>query len=161
LKGVDRQTAVILESIFGGICALFMILWLIYAVVPAFTAIINEADIGTAFISMFWNIYFIWMLIFLIPASIFNEIKKNIDKRPIQKVVYVPQQQQQQQQQQVIQVNVPPPPPPVQYYATTPSPPPQPRPPSIPPTDTVFCIACGSPNRKDARFCKVCGATID
>jgi len=160
---VDRQTAVILEGIFGGICALFLILWLIYAVVPVFTAIIGGADVGTAFISMFCNVYFIWMIVFLIPASIFNEIKKNIDKRPIQvqPILLGPQQQQQQQQQQVIQVNVPPPPPPVQYYATASSPPPQSRPPSIPPTDTVFCIACGSQNRKDARFCKFCGAIIE
>ena len=64
--------------------------------------------------------------------------------------------QQQQQQQQVITVNIPP----VQY-SSTPSAAPQPRPPSIPSADTLFCCACGSPNRKDALFCKVCGATIE
>jgi len=65
----------------------------------------------------------------------------------------------QQQQQQVIQVNVTPPV--VQYDTTASSADMQPRPPSIPQTDTIFCIHCGTSNSKIARFCKVCGATIE
>ena len=158
---MDRQTAVILEGIFGGITALFLILWLCLAAVPAFSAIIDGADPITVLLPLLWNIYFIWMIIFAIPASIFSNIKKGIDERAVQnvKTVFIPKLQQ--QQQQVIQVNIPPPPPPAQYYATAAPPPPQPRPPSIPPTGTVFCIACGSQNVKFAKFCKVCGASIE
>jgi hypothetical protein len=153
---MDRQTAVILEGIFGGVCALFAILWLILGGIPAFTMLIETADVGTFLFSVFWNIYFFWFLLFAIPASIFGNIKKNIDARPtqIRQVMVQPQQQQ-----QVIQVNVPPP---LQYTAIpTSPPPPQPRPPTIPPTDTIFCIHCGSQNVKVAKFCKVCGATIE
>ena len=159
---MERQTAVILEGIFGGICALFAILWLILGGIPAFTMLIETADVGTFLFSVFWNIYFFWFLLFAIPASIFGNIKKNIDARPTQ-IRQVMVQPQQQQQQQVIQVNVPfPPPPPVQNYATISSPPPpQPRPPTNPPTDTIFCIHCGSQNVKVAKFCKVCGATVE
>jgi len=158
---MDRQTAVILEGIFGGVLALFIVLWFFLVVVPAIPLI---PDFGAFFYSIFWNGYFFWIIIFAIPADIFSRIKKNIDARPAQ--MYPAQvmprlQQQQQQQQQVIQVNIPPPLPPDQYYATASPPPPQPRSPSIPPTGTVFCIACGSQNVKFAKFCKVCGATIE
>ena len=57
---------------------------------------------------------------------------------------------QQQQQQQVIAINVvaPPAPPPV---------PAQPQP-ALP---SIFCIHCGSQNVNYAKFCKVCGASIE
>ena len=161
---MDRQTAVILESIFGGIAVLFAILWMI-SFFPLLSSIISGGDPLTIVSALFGSIYFWLMLVFIIPASIFGEIKKNIDKRPVQKVIYVPQPQQ-QQQQQVIQVNVPPvPSPPVQYYTTAiPSLPPQP-PPQVthpePPAKAIYCIRCGSQNMKFAKFCKVCGATIE
>ncbi len=160
---MDRQTAVILEGIFGAICALFAILWLIITVIPVFNLIGWGINLGSMLFSMFFNIYFIWVIIFIIPASIFNKIRKNIDKSPSQMRQTLLQPQQ--QQQQIINVSVPSPipSPPAQCYATSssPLPPSQLRQPPIPPMNVIFCSSCGGRNRKDARFCRICGASID
>lgn len=140
---MERQTAYILESVFGGIAFLFALLWIFLKLIPLLD---TEPDFAIFCASLFLNPYFFLFVAFAIPSGIFNELKKQAEKQ--QKLI----NQQQQQQQQLITVNVPP-------QMT------QPKSdfliPSIPPTDFIYCIHCGSQNLRVAKFCKVCGATIE
>jgi hypothetical protein len=159
---MDRQTAATLEDIFAIIGVIFLLLWAIFVVVPAakMIDIDNPSTIVSSISSMLWNTYFILMLVLgAIPSSIFQDIKSKIDKNAKQTQQVVSTSQMQQQQQQIV-VNIPPSVTPVMQHDATMFPTYQ-RPPSIPPTVTVFCIQCGSENRKDAKFCKVCGASIE
>jgi hypothetical protein len=146
---LESQTALTFEYIFSGITIIFVLLW----IVPMLTNLLSLPSDPFILISyVFLNPYFILAIIFAIPAEIFSAIKKGIDK----KSTPISQQQkgpgQQQQQQQLITVNIP-----AQPIQT------QPKSglPSIPTSDSMFCIHCGSQNLKIAKFCKVCGATIE
>ena len=146
---MERQTALTFEYIFGGTMIIFLLLWII----PLLTNLLSLPSDPLVLLSyVFLNPYFILAIIFTITAQIFSEIKKGIDK----KSTPISQQQngpgQQQQQQQLITVNIPAPP--IQPRSNSVSP-------SVPTSDSIFCIHCGSQNLKIAKFCKVCGATIE
>jgi hypothetical protein len=127
---------------------MFVLIWII----PILANLLSLPSDPFALLSyVFLSPYFFLAIGFAIPASIFGEIKKNIDKKPLQ------QQKgpgQQQQQQQLITVNIPPQPSPPMHQSGS-------IPPPIPPSGFIFCIHCGSQNLQIAKFCKVCGATIE
>ena len=155
---MDRQTAAILEGIFGGIAAIFMILWMILIVEYIFLQDTPSSLSGLLFI-----LYSFLMIMFLIPTSIFGHIKKNIDKQqkqpqPVQNIIYVPQQQQQQQ----LVVNIPQPyiPPEQEIVHQQPIRPVE-KEYEEEPIDGIYCINCGFKNVRHAKFCKACGATIE
>ena len=129
---MERQTALILEYVFGGITAIFILIWFFGTVLPILIAGSFEPEV---LLIIFVDVFFFLGIGFAIVAGIFTELKKNAPTQTVS-------QQQQQQQQQVITVNIPQP----QTVQEA--------------SDSVFCTQCGFKNMGDAKFCKKCGAKI-
>jgi len=147
---MERQTAAVLEGIFGGLCVLFSFLWLFLGLYPAVPIVGETENLPSAF----WNIYFFGFIFFCILSVIFGDIKKRKDSLIQARQILRDLVPLSQQQQQVITVPVP------THPALVP-PQSKHRPLSIPDSDVIICSACVSQNRKDAPFCKVCGVSID
>ena len=160
-KVSKKETYNILYYVFDAIGGVLLIIWVFYLIFDIMSIGFDIiSDNPMLLLSWFLHPLFIIAIIFAIIGSVFKSLRKDIEKEEKETLkVIVPQQQQQQ-----LVVNIP------QPYI------PQPEQERVvkqstgrtgekvyeeEPIDGVYCIQCGSKNVKIAKFCRVCGATIE
>ena len=155
-----KETYNVLYYVFGSMCGVFLVIWF-FLILPILISIFDIISGGgdtmavlSTLLSMFLHPLFIIEVIVGVIGDVFKHLRTDIEKEEKQTVkVIVPQQQQQ------LVVNIP-----------------QPEQERVvkqstgrtgekvyeeEPMDGVYCIQCGSKTVKIAKFCKVCGATIE